>query len=176
MVNNSPVIVNTQQAGFINGNPNFGPNDAARIIVNQVNSPNVTQIRGAIEIAGSKAQLVIANPSGVYLDGAGFINTSRAVITSGVPFYGPDGSLAGYNVSKGLVTVAGSGLNAANVDAVDILARRTGQCRHLREKSARRDRPESGQSRYAGGDADSGRRSCPDGGSGCRSTRRNVRR
>ncbi|WP_249216102.1 filamentous hemagglutinin N-terminal domain-containing protein [Burkholderia cenocepacia] len=123
IVNNSPVIVNTQQAGFINGNPNFGPNDAARIIVNQVNSPNVTQIRGAIEIAGSKAQLVIANPSGVYLDGAGFINTSRAVITSGVPFYGPDGSLAGYNVSKGLVTVAGSGLNAANVDAVDILAR-----------------------------------------------------
>ncbi|WP_336817613.1 filamentous hemagglutinin N-terminal domain-containing protein, partial [Burkholderia gladioli] len=82
----------------INGNPNFGPNDAARIIVNQVNSPNPSQIRGALEIAGARAELVLANPSGIYLDGAGFINTSRATLTTGLPFYGPDGSLAGYNV------------------------------------------------------------------------------
>src|SRR5690349_1511608 len=29
ILNNSPTIVNTQLAGYINGNPNFGPNDAA---------------------------------------------------------------------------------------------------------------------------------------------------
>ncbi|HGO6121534.1 TPA: ESPR-type extended signal peptide-containing protein, partial [Burkholderia cepacia] len=28
IVNNSPVMTNTQQAGYINGNPNFGANDA----------------------------------------------------------------------------------------------------------------------------------------------------
>ncbi|WP_081053958.1 hemagglutinin repeat-containing protein [Burkholderia territorii] len=123
ILNNSPTIVNTQQAGYINGNPNFGPNDAARIIVNQVNSPYASQIRGAVEIAGQKAELVIANPSGLVLDGAGFVNTSRAVLTTGVPYYGADGSLSGFNVSRGLVTVSGSGLNASNIDQVDIIAR-----------------------------------------------------
>ncbi|WP_186093753.1 hemagglutinin repeat-containing protein [Burkholderia gladioli] len=123
ILNNSATMVQTQLGGWINGNPNFGPNDAARIIVNQVNSPNPSQIRGALEVAGARAELVLANPSGIYLDGAGFINTSRATLTTGVPFYGPDGSLVGYNVSRGLVTFAGAGLNASNLDQVDIISR-----------------------------------------------------
>ncbi len=123
ILNNSATMVQTQLGGWINGNPNFGPNDAARIIVNQVNSPNPSQIRGALEVAGARAELVLANPSGIYLDGAGFINTSRATLTTGLPFYGPDGSLAGYNVSRGLVTVAGAGLNASNLDQVGIISR-----------------------------------------------------
>ncbi|WP_164720554.1 hemagglutinin repeat-containing protein [Burkholderia gladioli] len=123
ILNNSATMVQTQLGGWINGNPNFGPNDAARIIVNQVNSPNPSQIRGALEIAGARAELVLANPSGIYLDGAGFINTSRATLTTGMPFYGADGSLAGYNVNRGLVTVAGAGLNASNLDQVDIISR-----------------------------------------------------
>ncbi|WP_186010158.1 hemagglutinin repeat-containing protein [Burkholderia gladioli] len=123
IINNSPVIVNTQQAGMINGNPNFGPNDAARIIVNQVNSNNPSAIRGFVEIAGQKAELIISNPAGLQIDGGGFINTSRAVLTTGVPCYGADGSVAGFNVSRGLVTVSGSGLNAADIDQVDIISR-----------------------------------------------------
>ncbi|MDN7900890.1 hemagglutinin repeat-containing protein [Burkholderia cepacia] len=123
IINNSPTIVNTQQAGMINGNPNFGPNDAARIIVNQVNSNNPSSIRGFVEIAGQKAELIISNPAGLLIDGGGFVNTSRAVLTTGVPYYGADGSVAGFNVNRGLVTVSGSGLNAANIDQVDIIAR-----------------------------------------------------
>ncbi|MGK8977003.1 hemagglutinin repeat-containing protein [Burkholderia cenocepacia] len=123
ILNNSATMVQTQQAGWINGNPNFGAGQAARIIVNQVNSPNPTQIRGTVEIAGARAELVLANPSGIFVDGGGFLNTSRATLTTGVPFYGADGSLAGYNVNRGLVTVAGAGLNAANIDQVDLIAR-----------------------------------------------------
>nr|WP_174989176.1 hemagglutinin repeat-containing protein [Burkholderia lata] len=123
ILNNSPTIVNTQQAGMINGNPNFGPNDAARIIVNQVNSNNPSSIRGFVEVAGQKAEVIISNPAGLQVDGGGFINTSRAVLTTGVPYYGADGSVAGFNVNRGLVTVSGSGLNAANIDQVDIIAR-----------------------------------------------------
>ncbi|HDR9213199.1 TPA: filamentous hemagglutinin N-terminal domain-containing protein, partial [Burkholderia vietnamiensis] len=123
ILNNSPGAVNTQQAGMINGNPNFGPNDAARIIVNQVNSNNPSSIRGFVEIAGQKAELIISNPAGLQIDGGGFINTSRAVLTTGVPYYGTDGSVAGFNVNRGLVTVSGSGLNVANIDQVDIVAR-----------------------------------------------------
>nr|WP_257977737.1 filamentous hemagglutinin N-terminal domain-containing protein [Burkholderia gladioli] len=44
--------------------------------------PEPSQIRGALEIAGARAELVLANPSGIYLDGAGFINTSRATLTA----------------------------------------------------------------------------------------------
>lgn len=123
ILNNSATMVQTQQAGWINGNPNYGAGQAARIIVNQVNSPNPSQIRGALEIAGARAELVLANPSGIFLDGASFINTSRATLTTGVPYYGADGSLAGYNVNRGLVTVAGAGLNASNIDGVDLIAR-----------------------------------------------------
>ncbi|WP_342310466.1 hemagglutinin repeat-containing protein [Burkholderia pyrrocinia] len=123
ILNNSAAMVQTQQAGWINGNPNYGAGQAARIIVNQVNSPNPSQIRGAVEIAGARAELVLANPSGIFVDGGTFQNTSRAILTTGVPYYGADGSLAGYNVNRGLVTVSGAGLNAANIDQVDLIAR-----------------------------------------------------
>ncbi|WP_438820738.1 hemagglutinin repeat-containing protein [Burkholderia metallica] len=123
ILNNSATMVQTQQAGWINGNPNYGAGQAARIIINQVNSPNPSQIRGAVEIAGARAELVLANPSGIFVDGGTFLNTSRATLTTGVPYYGADGSLAGYNVNRGLVTVSGAGLNATGTDQVDLIAR-----------------------------------------------------
>ncbi|RQS64344.1 filamentous hemagglutinin N-terminal domain-containing protein [Burkholderia sp. Bp8963] len=123
ILNNSPTLVDTQQAAYINGNPNFGPGQSARIIVNQVNSANASQLRGYVEVAGNRAEVVLANPAGIVVDGGGFINTSRATLTTGQPYYGADGSLAGYNVNRGLVTVQGAGLNATNVDQVDIIAR-----------------------------------------------------
>ncbi|KWO91204.1 hypothetical protein WU00_20935 [Burkholderia stagnalis] len=123
ILNNSPTIVSTQQAGYINGNPNFGSGQSARIIVNQVNSANPSQLRGYVEVAGNRAEVVLANPAGIVVDGGGFINTSRATLTTGRPYYGADGSLAGYTVNRGLVTVQGAGLNATNVDQVDLIAR-----------------------------------------------------
>ncbi|MBR7932506.1 hypothetical protein CRM91_03080 [Burkholderia ambifaria] len=36
---------------------------AAPIIVKQVNSPNPSQIRGIVEIAGAPAELIVATPS-----------------------------------------------------------------------------------------------------------------
>ncbi|MEY8174863.1 hemagglutinin repeat-containing protein [Burkholderia multivorans] len=123
ILNNSPTIVTTQQAGYINGNPNLSAGQAARIIVNQVNSTAASQIKGYVEIAGSRAEIVLANPAGIVVDGGGFINTSRAVLTTGVPQFGADGSLTGFNVNRGLVTVQGAGLDTSNVDQTDIIAR-----------------------------------------------------
>ncbi len=123
ILNNSPVIVSTQQAGYINGNPNFGPNDVARVIVNQVNSSSPSQLRGYLEVAGRTAQVVIANPNGLVVDGGGFINTSRATLTTGTPNFAADGSLAGFNVTGGTIAVQGAGFNGSNVDQVDLLAR-----------------------------------------------------
>ncbi|CAM2172066.1 hypothetical protein BLAT2472_20332 [Burkholderia latens] len=104
ILNNSSTIVNTQQAGYINGNPNLSAGQSARIIVNQVNSNAPSFIRGFVEVAGPSAQVVLANQAGLVVDGGGFINTSRATLTTGQPYYGVDGSLTGYNVSRGLIT------------------------------------------------------------------------
>ncbi|MDR5806796.1 filamentous hemagglutinin N-terminal domain-containing protein [Caballeronia sp. LZ019] len=123
ILNNSPTIVQTQQAGYINGNPNLSPGQSAGIIVNQVMSNSPSQLRGYLEVAGSRAEVVIANPNGIVVDGGGFINTSRAILTTGTPNFGATGNLAGFSVSGGNITVQGAGLNATNVDQVDLLAR-----------------------------------------------------
>jgi filamentous hemagglutinin len=123
ILNNSPTIVQTQQAGMINGNPNFGPGQSARVIVNQVNSSAASQINGRLEVAGQRAEVVIANGSGISVNGGGFINTSRAILTTGSPNFAPDGSLSGFNVTHGNISVHGAGLNAADIDQVDLIAR-----------------------------------------------------
>lgn len=123
ILNNSSTIVNTQQGGYINGNPNFAAGQSARVIVNQVNSNSPSQLRGYVEVAGQRAEVVIANSAGLIVDGAGFINTSRAVLTTGTPTLGANGSLTGFDVRSGLITVQGAGLNASNVDQVDLIAR-----------------------------------------------------
>lgn len=124
ILNNSPVNTNTQLAGQISGNPNFGPNDAAKIIVNQVSSNNPSQLRGYVEVAGQKtAAVVVANPSGLIVDGGGFINTTRGILTTGNPLIDGSGNLTGFSVTGGTITVQGAGLNGSNIDEVDLLAR-----------------------------------------------------
>jgi filamentous hemagglutinin family protein len=123
ILNNSPTIVQTQQGGTINGNPNFAAGQSAKIIVNQINSASASQLNGFLETAGNRAEVIIANPSGISVSGGGFINTSRAILTTGTPNYAADGSVSGFNVTGGNITVSGAGLNASNVDQVDFLAR-----------------------------------------------------
>lgn len=123
ILNNSPTIVSTRQAGFVNGNPNLLPGQNARIIVNQVTSALPSQLRGYLEVAGGRAEVVVANPNGILVDGGGFINTSRATLTTGVPVFGGTGSLDAFRVTGGQISVQGAGLNAANVDQVDLIAR-----------------------------------------------------
>ncbi|WP_338862693.1 hemagglutinin repeat-containing protein [Mycetohabitans rhizoxinica] len=123
ILNNASAVVKTDQAGYINGNPHFDPNQSARLIVNEVHSLEASQLRGHVEVAGPRAEVVVANPSGIVVNGGGFINTSRATLTTGQPYYGADGSLAGFNVSRGLVTVHGAEFKASDIDQVDLIAR-----------------------------------------------------
>ncbi|WP_341317437.1 hemagglutinin repeat-containing protein [Paraburkholderia sp. IMGN_8] len=123
ILNNSPTLVQTQQAGYVNGNPNLGPGQSARVIVNQVNSNSPSQLRGYLEVAGKRAEVVVANPNGILVDGGGFINTTRGILTTGTPLIGADGNLNGFKVTRGNIAVQGAGLNTANVDQVDLIAR-----------------------------------------------------
>jgi filamentous hemagglutinin len=123
ILNNSPTVTATQQAGYINGNPNLLPGGSARIIVNQVTSTLPSQLRGYLEVAGPRSEVIVANPNGILVEGAGFINTSRATLTTGVPVFGGSGSLDAFRVTGGQITVQGDGLNATRVDQVDLIAR-----------------------------------------------------
>ncbi|WP_156773559.1 ESPR-type extended signal peptide-containing protein, partial [Paraburkholderia tropica] len=46
ILNNSPTMVQSQLGGMINGNPNFAPGQAAKVIVNQINSASASQFNG----------------------------------------------------------------------------------------------------------------------------------
>ncbi|VVD93297.1 hemagglutinin repeat-containing protein [Pandoraea soli] len=123
ILNNASVMTQTQQAGMINGNPNLGPGQSARIILNQVNSTAPSQLRGFLEVAGSRAEVIVANGSGIVVDGGGFINTTRGILTTGTPILDANGGLRGFQVTGGSIAVQGAGLNASNVDQVDLIAR-----------------------------------------------------
>ncbi|OLL27985.1 filamentous hemagglutinin [Burkholderia sp. SRS-W-2-2016] len=123
ILNNSPTIVQTQQAGMINGNSNLAPGQSARIILNQVNSNSPSQLRGFIEVAGNKAEVVVANGSGIVVDGGGFINTTRGILTTGTPMLDAAGNLTGFNVTGGAISVQGEGFDASDIDQVDLISR-----------------------------------------------------
>jgi filamentous hemagglutinin len=122
ILNNSRVNVQTQLGGFVQGNPNLatGP---ARIILNEVNGGTPSQLRGYIEVGGQRAEVIIANPAGISVDGGGFINASRATLTTGTPQFNAVGGLDSFLVRGGTITVDGAGLDASKTDYAAILAR-----------------------------------------------------
>ena len=121
ILNNSRGNVQTQTGGWVQGNP-WLAGGSARVILNEVNSANPSQLRGYVEVAGQRAEVVIANPAGVAIDGGGFINASRVVLTTGSPILN-GGSLDGYMVQRGVVTINGRGLDTSLSDYTAILAR-----------------------------------------------------
>lgn len=122
ILNNSSAVTQTQQAGYINGNAALA-NGSARLILNEVTGASRSQLNGYIEVAGQRAEVIVANPNGISCSGCGFINTSRGVLTTGTPEFAADGSLSNLRVTRGDITIDGSGLNGAGIDRVDLIAR-----------------------------------------------------
>lgn len=121
ILNNSRTNVQTQQGGWVQGNPWLAAG-SARVILNEVNSSNPSYFNGYVEVAGQRAEVVIANPAGINVDGGGFINASKATLTTGAPIAN-SGSLDGYRVQGGSITVNGHGLDLSTTDYAVILAR-----------------------------------------------------
>ena len=82
ILNNSRSNTQTQLGGWIQGNPWLARGEA-RVIVNQVNSAHPSLLNGYIEVGGRRAEVVIANPSGIAVNGGGFIHASGATLTTG---------------------------------------------------------------------------------------------
>ncbi|WP_410681404.1 hemagglutinin repeat-containing protein [Avibacterium paragallinarum] len=120
VLNNARKATQTQIAGWVQGNPNLATGEA-KVILNEVNSTNPSRLKGYIEVAGKKADVVIANPSGIHCDGCGVINAGRSTLTTGKPEM-ENGELKGYHVKGGKVNIAGKGLDNRQADYTDIIA------------------------------------------------------
>ncbi|HEU4459697.1 MAG TPA: hemagglutinin repeat-containing protein [Methylibium sp.] len=121
ILNNARTDAATQLGGMVQGNP-WLATGSARVILNEVHSANPSQLRGFVEVAGARAQVVIANPAGISCDGCGFVNASRATLTTGAPVFNA-GDLEAYLVRGGTVRIDGAGLDATRTDYTDVIAR-----------------------------------------------------
>jgi len=121
ILNNSRNNVQTQLGGWVQGNPWLGKGEA-KVILNEVNSSNSSQLKGYLEVAGKSAQVVIANPSGLVCDGCGVINADRFSLAAGQAVVN-QGYLESFRVRDGQVTIEGKGLNGSLTPYTDIYAR-----------------------------------------------------
>ena len=122
ILNNTKSDSKSKLGGNIKGNALLQDTGSAKIILNEVNSKDPSKLNGYIEVAGKKAQVIIANPAGITCDGCGFINADRATLTTGKALFEND-QLVGYRVEGGNITITGDGLDSSAQDYTDIITR-----------------------------------------------------
>ena len=122
ILNNSYTLSKTELAEYVPGNNNMAERPA-KIIVNEVTGTGFTSMDGFLEVAGNRADVVIANPNGITVNGGGFINTGRAILTTGKPIYDDRDNLQNLAVTGGLVDIEGKGLNGKEAGSLAILSR-----------------------------------------------------
>ncbi|MEM9522597.1 MAG: filamentous hemagglutinin N-terminal domain-containing protein, partial [Pseudomonadota bacterium] len=77
-------VVMTELGGLIVPNANVTGN-AASVILNEVTGANASRLLGALEVGGTAADVIVANPYGITCDGCGFLNTGHLTLTTGTP-------------------------------------------------------------------------------------------
>ncbi|WP_116137857.1 filamentous hemagglutinin N-terminal domain-containing protein [Trinickia diaoshuihuensis] len=87
ILNNSLQGGTTLTGGNVTANPNLNGRTAS-MIVNQVTSTGtafMSVLNGPLEVFGAPATVIIANPNGIAVRGAGFTNTIGVTLTTGTP-------------------------------------------------------------------------------------------
>jgi len=90
---------------------------AARTIVNQVTSTNPSLIQGNIAVLGPRANVILANPNGITVDGGSFTNTGNVALTTGQVSFNDFTNSAGQlqrnvvlNTNAGAINIGPGGL------------------------------------------------------------------
>ncbi|RQU19948.1 filamentous hemagglutinin N-terminal domain-containing protein [Burkholderia cenocepacia] len=122
VLNNSVGRTHTQLAGDIDGNARLGGR-SAQVILNQVTGGNASVLAGTTEVAGQKARVIVANPNGISVNGASFINASRVSLVAGTTEFDEIGNVKQFRTENGRITIDGDGLDARNMDQLDLVAR-----------------------------------------------------
>ena len=117
--NNSTSALTPSVLGeIITANPNLI--NPASFILNQVTSTSPSLLLGIMEIAGSSASLLIANPNGITCQGCGFINTNNVTLATGLPRIMTNGYIE-FNIQRGEINL--KSLNALGSQALNLLAK-----------------------------------------------------
>ncbi|WP_288455950.1 DUF637 domain-containing protein [uncultured Acinetobacter sp.] len=128
VLNNSRNGAGSVIVGQVGANPYLQTGEA-RVILNEVNSAAASRFEGNLEVAGQRADVIIANPSGINIQGGGFINANKTIFTTGKPQLNEDGSIKQFVVEQGKINVSSNGNNLGlggsnnNADYVDIYAK-----------------------------------------------------
>ena len=122
ILNNSYTLSKTELAGYVQGNNNMAERPA-KIIVNEVTGAGPTSMDGFLEVAGNRADVVIANPNGITVNGGGFINTDKAFLTTGKPVYDGEDHLQRFDITGGDILIEGKGLGGKETGSLAILSR-----------------------------------------------------
>ena len=102
-------------------NPWLANGVLAKTILNEVNSTSPSYLNGAITVNGGSAQVIVANPNGIQVNGGSFTNASRATLTTGTAQVS-NGALTGFDVRGGTVTIGSGGFNNSATPYTDILS------------------------------------------------------
>lgn len=117
-VDNKGAVLNNDR----NNNP-FLVKGSAQLILNEVRG-TASKLNGIVTVGGQKADVIIANPNGITVNGGGFKNVGRGILTTGAPQIGKDGALTGFDVRQGTLTVGAAGWNdKGGADYTEVLAR-----------------------------------------------------
>ena len=122
ILNNSYTLSKTELAGYVQGNNNMAERPA-KIIVNEVTGTDTTSMNGFLEVAGNRADVVIANPNGITVNGGGFIHTGKAFLTTGKPVYDGKDHLQRFDITGGDILIEGKGLGGKEAGSLAILSR-----------------------------------------------------
>ncbi|RRD33472.1 filamentous hemagglutinin N-terminal domain-containing protein, partial [Leptotrichia sp. OH3620_COT-345] len=79
-----------------------------------VTGKNKSNINGIVEVAGQRADLVMANRNGIFVNGGGFLNTDRVTLTTGNLDI-REGDLVGIDVSQGHIGIGERGVDALSL-------------------------------------------------------------
>ncbi|MCA7954178.1 filamentous hemagglutinin N-terminal domain-containing protein [Burkholderia seminalis] len=101
----------------------------ARTIVNQVTSTNPSLIHGNINVLGPRANVILANPNGVTVDGGNFTNTGHVVLSTGQVSFADVALAPGtvqrnvvLNTDRGTITIGAGGLTG-DLIGLDLVAK-----------------------------------------------------
>ncbi len=117
ILNNAGKEVKTELAGYIYGNENLRDGSAS-LILNEVSGTSRSRLNGYLEVAGPSADVIVANPNGITVNGAGFINIPKATLTTGKVSF--SGNKPIFDIEGGDIFIDGKGLDAKSTSSLEL--------------------------------------------------------